>query len=134
MTLDPEICYRAWVSRDRRFDGRFFMGVTSTGIYCRPGCPARIPARHRCRFYGSAAAAEAAGFRPCRRCRPETSPGSAAALGTSATVTRALRLIEEGALDSGSVEQLGHRLGVTDRWLRELFATQVGASPLQVAL
>ena len=134
MNLDPEICYRAWVSRDRRFDGRFFMGVTSTGIYCRPGCPARIPARHRCLFYGSPAAAEAAGFRPCKRCRPETSPGSAAALGTSATVTRALRLIDEGALDTGSVEQLGARLGVTGRWLRELFAAQVGASPLQVAL
>jgi AraC family transcriptional regulator of adaptative response / DNA-3-methyladenine glycosylase II len=134
MNLDPEICYRAWVSRDRRFDGRFFMGVTSTGIYCRPGCPARVPARHRCEFYASPAAAEAAGFRPCKRCRPESSPGSAAALGTSVTVTRALRLIDEGALDTGSVEQLGARLGVTDRWLRELFTAQVGASPLQVAL
>jgi AraC family transcriptional regulator of adaptative response / DNA-3-methyladenine glycosylase II len=134
MTLDPEICWRAWTARDRRFDGRFFMGVTSTGIYCRPGCPARIPARRNVRFYPSSAAAEAAGFRPCLRCRPETARGSAAAHGTSATVARALRLIEEGRLDDGSVESLAGRLGVTSRWLRQLFAEQVGASPLDVAM
>jgi AraC family transcriptional regulator of adaptative response / DNA-3-methyladenine glycosylase II len=134
MTLDPEICWRAWTSRDRRFDGRFFMGVTSTGIYCRPGCPARIPARRNVGFYASAAAAEAAGFRPCLRCRPETARGSAAALGTSATVARALRLIEDGRLDDGSVERLADRLGVTSRWLRQLFHEQVGASPLEVAM
>jgi AraC family transcriptional regulator of adaptative response / DNA-3-methyladenine glycosylase II len=134
MTIDPETCWRAWTSRDRRFDGRFFMGVTSTGIYCRPGCPARIPARRNVRFYGSAAAAEAAGFRPCLRCRPETAPGSAAAQGTSATVARALRLIDGGLLDEGSVEDLGARLGVTSRWLRKLFEEQVGASPLEVAM
>ncbi|MEO5989707.1 MAG: Ada metal-binding domain-containing protein [Candidatus Eisenbacteria bacterium] len=133
MRLDPDLCYRAWVTRDRRFDGRFFMGVTTTGIYCRPGCPARLPARRNVRFYPSAAAAETEGFRPCRRCRPETAPGSAAALGTHATVGRALRLIEEGALEQGSVERLAARLGVTDRWLRELFAQQLGASPLEVA-
>ncbi len=133
MTLDPEICWRAWTSRDRRFDGRFFMGVTSTGIYCRPGCPARIPARRHVRFYASPAAAEAAGFRPCLRCRPETSPGSAAASGTSATVARALRLIDEGDPGDVTVERLAERLGITSRWLRRLFAEQVGASPLEVA-
>ena len=133
MRLDPDLCYRAWVTRDRRFDGRFFMGVTTTGIYCRPGCPARVPARRNVQFYPSAAAAESEGFRPCRRCRPETAPGSAAAQGTHATVARALRLIEEGALDGGSVEALAGRLGVTDRWLRELFTQQLGASPLDVA-
>ncbi len=133
MRLDPDLCYRAWVTRDRRFDGRFFMGVSSTGVYCRPGCPARLPARHNCSFYPSAAAAETEGFRPCRRCRPETAPGSAAALGTHTTVARALRLIEEGALEAGSVEALAARLGVSDRWLRELFTQQLGASPLEVA-
>jgi len=134
MTLDPEICWRAWTTRDRRFDGAFFTGVSSTGIYCRPVCPARLPARRNCTFFASAAAAEAAGFRPCRRCRPETAPGSAAWQGTSALVQRALRLIESGALDEGSVETLADRLGVTARWLRELFAEHVGASPLEVAL
>lgn len=133
-TLDPDICWRAWTTHDRRFDGSFFMGVASTGIYCRPICPARLPARRNARFYASAAAAEAAGFRPCRRCRPETAPGSAAWRGTSALVQRALRLIEDGALDEGSVETLADRLGVTSRWLRGLFAEHVGASPLEVAL
>ena len=134
MPLDPEICWRAWTTRDRRFDGSFFMGVSSTGIYCRPVCPARLPARRHCTFFASAAAAEAAGFRPCRRCRPETAPGSPAWQGTSALVQRALRLIESGALDEASVETLADRLGVTSRWLRELFAEHVGASPLEVAL
>lgn len=133
-TLDPEACWRACATRDARFDGAFFTGVSSTGIYCRPVCPARLPARRNCTFYASAAAAEAAGFRPCRRCRPETAPGSPAWRGTSALVQRALRLIEDGALDDGSVETLAARLGVTSRWLRELFAGHVGASPLEVAL
>ncbi|MCC6652776.1 MAG: DNA-3-methyladenine glycosylase 2 family protein, partial [Candidatus Eisenbacteria bacterium] len=136
MTFDPnqpELLWNALTSRDRRFDGRIFVGVSSTGIYCRPICPARTPARRNVNFYPSAAAAEAAGFRPCRRCRPETAPGSAAWQGTSATVARALRLIDEGALDSGSVEALGARLGVSGRWLRNLFAEQLGASPLDVA-
>ena len=133
MHIEPDLCWNAVRTRDRRFDGRFFVGVTSTGIYCRPICPARTPARRNVDFYASAAAAEAAGFRPCRRCRPETAPGSAAWQGTSATVARALRLIDDGALDEGSVEALGARLGVTGRWLRALFAEQLGASPLEVA-
>ncbi len=133
MTLDPDTCWHAYTSRDRRFAGRFVMGVASTGIYCKPGCPARLPARRHARFFASAAAAERDGFRPCRRCRPETAPGTPAALGTSATVARALRLIDEGALDAGSVEALAARLGLTGRWLRMLFAEQLGAAPHAVA-
>jgi len=133
MSLDPEICWRAWTARDARFIGRFVMGVTSTRIYCRPGCPARLPARRNVRFYASAAAAEAAGFRACLRCRPDRAPGSPAAGGTAATVSRALRLIDDGALADGSLETLASRLGVTSRWLRELFERHVGASPLDVA-
>jgi len=131
--LDEERCWRAWVARDRRFEGRFYMAVRTTGIYCRPGCPARMPARRNVEFYRSAAAAERAGFRACRRCRPETVPGSAAAAGTSAIVARALRLIEGGALDDRSVEDLAARVGVTGRWLRQLFVARLGAGPLAVA-
>jgi AraC family transcriptional regulator of adaptative response / DNA-3-methyladenine glycosylase II len=133
MALDPDLCWRAYTSRDSRFAGRFVMGVTTTGIYCRPGCPARLPARRNTAFYASGAAAELEGFRPCRRCRPDQAPGSAAAAGTLATVQRALRLIDAGALDHGSVPALAERLGVTDRWLRELFTERLGAPPQQVA-
>jgi len=131
--FDDDTCYRAFTSRDRRFDGRFVTAVLTTGIYCRPGCPARRPARRNVRFFACPAAAESAGFRPCLRCRPETAPGGPAWSGTSATVTRALRLIDQGALDESGVEGLAARLGVTGRWLRELFAGQLGASPLAVA-
>jgi AraC family transcriptional regulator, regulatory protein of adaptative response / DNA-3-methyladenine glycosylase II len=133
MQLDPAICHRALRSRDPRFDGRFFTGVTSTGIYCRPVCPARTPQAANCVFFVCAAAAEDAGFRPCRRCRPETAPGTPAWLGTGATVTRALRLIEEGALDAGGVDDLADRLGIGARQLRRLFADHLGASPLALA-
>ena len=133
MTLDPEICWRAWTARDARFVGRFVMAVTSTHIYCRPGCPARLPARRNVRFYASPAAAEAAGFRACLRCRPDRAPGAPGAAGTAATVTRALRLIDDGALNDGTLETLSERLGVTSRWLRELFERHVGAAPLDVA-
>jgi AraC family transcriptional regulator of adaptative response / DNA-3-methyladenine glycosylase II len=97
--LDDDTCYRALASRDPRFDGRFFTAVVTTGIYCRPICPARTPLRKNVRFYPCAAAAEQAGFRACRRCRPETAPGTPPWLGPSATVSRALALIELGALD-----------------------------------
>jgi len=133
MRLDPDVCYRALASRDARFDGRFFVGVVSTGIYCRPICPARTPLRRNCRFFPAAAAAAAAGFRACRRCRPETSPASAAWHGTSALVTRALRLVAAGALDTGSVADLAARVGTGERQLRRLFVEHVGASPLAVA-
>jgi AraC family transcriptional regulator of adaptative response / DNA-3-methyladenine glycosylase II len=132
MTLPDDVCYRALSSHDARFDGRFFVGVTSTGVYCRPVCPARTPMRRNCRFFSSAAGAEGEGFRPCLRCRPETSPGTPAWLGTSATVSRALRMIEAGALVDADVDSLADRLGVGARHLRRLFDIHLGASPIAV--
>jgi AraC family transcriptional regulator of adaptative response / DNA-3-methyladenine glycosylase II len=143
MDLDRRVCDRARRSRDARFDGRFFIAVTTTGIYCRPICPARSPKNENVRYFPTAAAAEAAGFRPCMRCRPEASPGTPAWAGTSSIVARALRLIGEGALrgaaddrvESGQgVEALAARLGVTARHLRRLFLKHLGATPLDVAL
>ncbi len=131
--LQSKACYRALSSRDPRFDGRFFTGVSSTGIYCRPVCPARTPRRENCRFFACAAAAEEAGFRPCLRCRPETSPGTPAWRGTAATVSRAARLIAGGALDEGGVDELAARLGMGERHLRRLFDEHLGASPVAVA-
>ena len=128
-----DVFERARLSRDARFDGRFFIGVRSTGIYCRPICPANPPRSDNVIFFPSAAAASEGGFRPCLRCRPECAPGTPAWAGTSTTVQRGLRLIAEGALDDGNVELLAERLGVTGRHLRRLFAKHVGASPLAVA-
>ena len=133
MLLDEETCYRAARSRDARFDGRFFTAVKTTGIYCRPICPARTPLRKNVRFFACAAAAEEAGFRPCRRCRPDAAPGTPAWNGPSATVARAIRLIDRGALDDGSADDLAARLGVGGRQLRRLFAEHLGTSPLLVA-
>jgi AraC family transcriptional regulator, regulatory protein of adaptative response / DNA-3-methyladenine glycosylase II len=133
MELDPDICYRALAARDPRFDGRFFVAVGTTRIYCRPICPARTPHRHNCKFYPTAAAAQEAGYRPCLRCRPETAPHIGAWRGTSNTVSRALALIESGAMDDGDVEALAERVGVGDRQLRRLFQEHLGASPLAVA-
>jgi AraC family transcriptional regulator of adaptative response / DNA-3-methyladenine glycosylase II len=132
-TLDQEACWRALGARDARFDGRFFTGVTSTGIYCRPVCPARTPRRENVVFHPSAASAEAAGFRACLRCRPETAPEMGAWRGTSNTVSRALALIEAGALDDGDAETLAARLGVGERHLRRLFRQHLGAAPVSVA-
>lgn len=128
-----DIYERARLSRDVRFDGQFFVGVKTTGIYCRPICPAVAPKSHNVTFYKSAAAAGEAGFRPCLRCRPECAPGTPAWSGTSTTVRRGLRLIENGALDDGGIEQLAGRLGVTSRHLRRLFTKHLGASPRAVA-
>jgi AraC family transcriptional regulator, regulatory protein of adaptative response / DNA-3-methyladenine glycosylase II len=133
MELDHEACYRAIQARDARFDGRIFTGVTSTGIYCRPVCPARVPKRENVRFFPSAAAAEEAGFRACLRCRPETAPEGGAWRGASSTVSRALGLIENGALEDGNLDRLAERLGVGSRQLRRLFQEHLGASPLGVA-
>jgi AraC family transcriptional regulator of adaptative response / DNA-3-methyladenine glycosylase II len=133
MDLDPDACYRAIQTRDARFDGRLFIAVHTTGIYCRPICPARTPKRENVDFYATAAAAQEAGFRPCLRCRPETSPDLAAWRGTSNTVSRALSLIEDGALDAGDVERLAGRLGIGERQLRRLFKQHLGASPVAVA-
>ena len=133
MQLDDDLCFRATRSRDPRFDGRFFTAVITTGIYCRPICPAKAARRENLRFFAYAAAAERAGFRPCMRCRPEVAPWTPAWNGTSATVTRALRLIGEGALDDGDVDALAARLGVTSRQVRRLFDEHVGAPPVAVA-
>ncbi len=133
MDLDHDACYRAIQTRDPRFDGRLFIGVKTTGIYCRPICPARTPRRENVAFYPTAAAAQEAGFRPCLRCRPEISPDLAAWRGTSNTVSRALALIESGALDAANVEGLAERLGLGERQLRRLFRQHLGASPIAVA-
>lgn len=138
MNLDHDICYRALASRDARFDGRFFIGVRTTGIYCRPICPAPTAKPENTLFFPTAAAAQEAGFRPCLRCRPEAAPDSGAWRGVSNsgysnTVSRALGLIEAGVLDERGVAALAERLGVGDRQLRRLFAAHVGASPLGVA-
>lgn len=132
---DKETCYRALQSRDPRFDGLIYVGVKSTGIYCRPVCPARTAKYEHCTFYGSAAAAQEAGYRPCLRCRPETAPEFASWRGTSNTVSRALALIADGALDGKgkSVEALAERLGIGERQLRRLFLQHLGTSPIVVA-
>lgn len=121
------------MAKDTRFDGRLFTAVVTTGIYCRPVCPARLPKSQNVCFYPSAAAAQEAGYRPCLRCRPETAPDTPAWNGTSATIGRALRLIEEGGLDEHGVEYLAMRLGIGDRQLRRLFLKHVGATPVVVA-
>jgi AraC family transcriptional regulator of adaptative response / DNA-3-methyladenine glycosylase II len=133
MELDPEVCYRALRAKDARFDGRFFIGVKTTKIYCRPICPARPPKRVNLSFHPTAAAAQSAGFRPCLRCRPECSPGVGSWRGTSNTVARGLALIEAGALDEGDVDGLAETLGVGERQLRRLFQKHIGASPIAVA-
>jgi len=126
MELDHEACYRALSTRDARFDGRMFTAVRTTGVYCRPICPARTPKRENVTFYPTASAAQEAGFRPCLRCRPESSPDLAAWRGTSNTVSRGLALIAEGALDGEAVDALAERLGVGERQLRRLFRQHLG--------
>jgi AraC family transcriptional regulator of adaptative response / DNA-3-methyladenine glycosylase II len=133
MKLDWQICSRARLSRDPRFDGKFFIGVVGSGVYCRSICPAPTAKEKNVRYFASAAAAAEAGFRPCLRCRPECSPGTPAWLGTSNTVSRALRLIAESGLQDGGVEVLAARLGVGSRHLRRLFLKHLGATPTSVA-
>jgi AraC family transcriptional regulator of adaptative response / DNA-3-methyladenine glycosylase II len=133
MDLDHDACYRAMSVRDARFDGRLFTAVKTTGIYCRPICPARTPRSENVVFYPTAAAAQEAGYRPCLRCRPETAPDLGAWRGASNTVSRALSLIEMGALDSASIDALAGRVGVGERQLRRLFRQHLGASPIAVA-
>jgi AraC family transcriptional regulator of adaptative response / DNA-3-methyladenine glycosylase II len=133
MKLDPAVCYRAVLARDHRYDGRFFTCVKTTGIYCRPICPARPPKIENCVFVPTAAAAQEAGFRPCLRCRPESSPDFDAWRGTSATVSRALKLIESGALDGDDIASLAERLQIGERHLRRLFRQHIGAAPVTVA-
>jgi AraC family transcriptional regulator of adaptative response / DNA-3-methyladenine glycosylase II len=130
--IDADSCYRALVTRDARFDGRFFTCVRTTGVYCRPICPARTPRRENVTFVPHAAAAEAAGFRPCRRCRPDAAPSTPAWAGTGATVSRGLRLIDDGAMEDAGVEGLASRLGVGGRHLSRLFVEHVGATPARI--
>src|SRR5271170_1174635 len=133
MNLDWQICSRARLSRDPRFDGKFFIGVVGSRVYCRSICPAPTAKEKNVRYFSSAAAAAEAGFRPCLRCRPECSPGTPAWQGTSSTVSRALRLIGESGLEDGGVEALAARLGVGSRHLRRLFLKHLGATPSAVA-
>ena len=132
--LDFAAQYEAFQRRDPSFDGVVFVAVKTTGVYCRPVCPARTPFACNVRFYPSAAAAERGGFRPCLRCRPETAPFCPAWKGTQTTVERALNLIERGALDHDNVARLASRLGIGSRHLSRLFADHLDASPSEVAL
>ncbi len=131
--LDPESCYRAVRSRDRRFDGVFYCGVRTTGIYCRPSCPARTPAAANVAFYPSPAAAQAAGFRACKRCLPDATPGSPDWDVAATAAGRAMRLIADGVVDREGVEGLAHRIGYTPRHLSRILRSELGAGPLALA-
>ncbi len=133
MELDSDACFRAVRARDRRFDGRFFVAITSTLIYCRPICPARPAKRGNMRFFSSAAAAERGGFRPCLRCRPERAPGLASIDAVSRLVGAAMAGIEEHALSSARVGDLAASLGVSDRHLRRVTEAELGVSPIELA-
>jgi AraC family transcriptional regulator, regulatory protein of adaptative response / DNA-3-methyladenine glycosylase II len=132
--LEPEVCWQAVYSRDARFDGRFFAGAVTTRVYCRSTCPVPFARPSSILWFASAAAAETAGYHPCRRCRSAASPGTPAWLGTSAVVSRALRLIAEGTLDSGNIEDLASWVGLGSRHLRRLFVEHLGASPVRIAI
>jgi AraC family transcriptional regulator of adaptative response / DNA-3-methyladenine glycosylase II len=133
MELDFERCYRAVDSRDQRFDGWFFTAVTSTGIYCRPSCPAMTPKRENVTFFPSAAAAQRAGFRACKRCRPDAAPGSPEWDVRADLVGRAMRLIGDGVVDRAGVPGLASRLGYTERHLNRMLTAELGAGPLALA-
>ncbi|MEU7677022.1 AlkA N-terminal domain-containing protein [Micromonospora taraxaci] len=133
MEMDFERCYRAVDSRDQRFDGWFYTGVTSTGIYCRPSCPAITPKRQNVRFFPSAAAAQGAGLRACRRCRPDAAPGSPQWDIRADVVGRAMRLIADGVVDRAGVPGLASRLGYTERHLHRMLSAEMGAGPLALA-
>src|SRR5579871_439173 len=134
MLLDDRTCYRALTARDARFDGLFFVGVTTTRIYCRPVCTARTPGRDRCRFFSNAALAEREGFRPCLRCRPELAPGEAPVDAVGRTARQAAARIEAGALNGeNSLEQLARELGLSARQLRRSIREAFGVSPVGLA-
>lgn len=133
MGLDPATCYRAMRARDTRFDGRFFVAVSSTRIYCRPVCSVRPPKRENCRFFPSAAAAELQGYRPCLRCRPELAPGNASIDATSRLAQAAASLIEDGTLNGAGLERLAARLGISERHVRRAFGAEFGVSPIAFA-
>jgi AraC family transcriptional regulator, regulatory protein of adaptative response / DNA-3-methyladenine glycosylase II len=130
---DFEACYRFMRSRDPRYDGYFFVGVTSTGIYCRPSCPARLPSRRNVRLFQSAAAAQESGLRACKRCDPDAAPGSPAWNRRADVAGRAFRLIAEGAVDREGVAGLATRLGYSERQLQRILLAEVGAGPVALA-
>lgn len=131
--LDSDSCYRALAAHDARFDGRFFVGVRTTRIYCRPVCTVRLPRRENCRFFRSAAAAEVDGFRPCLRCRPELAPGLSSVDASARLAQAAVQLIEDGVLEHGGIEALASRIGVTSRHVRRVFDAEFGVSPIEYA-
>jgi AraC family transcriptional regulator of adaptative response / DNA-3-methyladenine glycosylase II len=131
--LDPESCYRAVKSRDRRFDGVFYTAVRTTGIYCRPSCPARMPALQNVTFHPSAASAQAAGYRACKRCLPDATPGSPDWDVAATAAGRAMRLIADGVVDREGVDGLAHRVGYTPRHLSRILTAELGAGPLALA-
>ena len=133
MILDSRICYRALKARDARFDGRFFVAVSSTRIYCRPVCTVKPPKRENCRFFPSAAAAESGGYRPCLRCRPELAPGNASVDATSRLAQAAASMMEDRTLDQEGLDTIASSLGITDRHLRRAFGAEFGVSPVEFA-
>ncbi|WP_394143439.1 DNA-3-methyladenine glycosylase 2 family protein [Vibrio atypicus] len=132
--LSTKECQRARMARDARFDGRFYVAVKSTGIFCRPICPANLPKEENVEYYIEKAQALQAGYRPCLRCRPDSAPSSWAWKGVETTFQRSLKLIEQGELQTSSLADLADRLGISDRYLRQLFQTHLGMSPKQYAL
>jgi AraC family transcriptional regulator of adaptative response / DNA-3-methyladenine glycosylase II len=133
MLLDHNSCYEALVARDPRFDGVLYVGVMTTGVYCRPVCPARTPRRDRCRFFANAAAAENAGFRPCMRCRPELAPGAAIIDSANRIASSAAQRIEAGALNEAGVDELAAEFGVSSRQLRRVVKRELGVTPTELA-
>ena len=132
MMLDSVTCYRALRAHDPRFDGRFFVAVSSTRIYCRPVCTVKPPRLENCRFYPSAAAAEVAGYRPCLRCRPELAPGNASVDATTRMAQAAASLIEDRGRNSDGLGGVAASLGITDRHLRRVFGAEFGVSPVEL--
>src|SRR4051812_35319112 len=133
MVLDSDHCYQAVKARDARFDGVFFVGVSTTGVYCRPVCTVRTPGRDRCSFFANAASAEASGFRPCLRCRPELAPGYAPIDAVKRVAKAAVMRIDAGALSEGSIEDLAAEFAISSRQLRRVIETEYGVNPLALA-
>ncbi|HBP69215.1 MAG TPA: adenosine deaminase, partial [Alcanivorax sp.] len=133
MWINDDVCYQALTARDARFDGQFFVAVVTTGVYCRPVCPARVPRRDNCRFFPSAAAAEAGGYRPCLRCRPELAPGHASVDARRRLARAVAARIDEGGLTDNHLGALAAELGVSDRHLRRTFGDEFGVSPVAYA-
>src|ERR1700745_600144 len=133
MELDADLCYRSLHARDTRFDGLFYVGVTSTGIYCRPICPTRVPRQANCRFFANAASAEREGFRPCLRCRPELAPGGAPVDAVGRLAAAAVARIEAGAPDAGGFDALAAELRISGRQLRRAVERHYGVAPVELA-